>query len=97
MMIILKPNTSAYPNPTSSWTLELVAWTNLIKTVYVITSKNCNKELEKYIGTYLNNFGKWFIKFVHAILPKSKKTITDYQLNSFLENCIKTQLQGVPG
>ena len=33
-----------------------------------------------------------FIKFVLAILPKSRKTVLDCQLNSFIENCLKTQL-----
>ena len=35
-----------------------------------------------------------FIKFIHAILPKSRKTIIDCQLNSFLEDCLKPQLVG---
>ena len=35
-----------------------------------------------------------FIKFVHAILPKSRRRIVDYQLNSLLENCLNTQLVG---
>ena len=33
-----------------------------------------------------------FIKFVNAILPKSRRTIIDYQLNSLLENCLNTEL-----
>ena len=35
-----------------------------------------------------------FIKFVHVIIPKSRRTIIVYQLNSLLENCLKTQLVG---
>ena len=35
-----------------------------------------------------------FIKFVHVVLPKTRKTIIDCRLDSFLENCLKTQLLG---
>ena len=35
-----------------------------------------------------------FIKFVYAILPKSRRTVIDCQLNSLLGNCLKNQLVG---
>ena len=44
-----------------------------------------------------NNFCKWlhnFYQVVLAILPKSRRMITDYKLNSVLENCLKNQLVG---
>ena len=34
------------------------------------------------------------IKFIDAILSKSRRMIIDCQLNSLLENCLETQLVG---
>ena len=103
----LKPNTSAHLNPTS-WFLNsflkdyLVGnlWsffyyrTNKQKKIdkhYVITSQNFKKEHEKI---YFHSNYNVFIKFIGDILSKSRRTIIDRQLNSFLENCLKTQLVG---
>ena len=61
-----------------------IVWTNLIKTVWLIPS--CNKELEKYIGTDLNNFDK-------QVFTQNQKN--DNRLPTFfLENCLKTELVG---
>ena len=35
-----------------------------------------------------------FIKFIGSILSKSRRMIIDCQLNSLLDNCLKTQLVG---
>ena len=60
----------------------------------VITSRYCNEEHEKYIGTDLNDFGMELhssYQIVFCNLPKSM--IIDFQLNKLLENCLKTQLE----
>ena len=72
------------------------AWTNLIKTVQLlqnIATKNL-KNIFSQIWTILGSNYKVFIKFVHAILPKSRRMIIDYQLKKLLEKCLKTQLVG---
>ena len=58
---------------------------------YVIISQNFKKEHEKI---YFHSNYNVFIKFIGDILSKSRRTIIDRQLNSFLENCLKTQLVG---
>jgi hypothetical protein len=53
------------------------------------------KNILEQISTILESNYTVVIKFVYAILPKSRRMIIDYQLNSLLENCLKTQLAGL--
>ena len=65
--------------------------------ICVITSQNSKKELEKLfsqIWAILGSNYTVFIKFIGSILSKSRRTIIEYQLNSLLENFLKTQLVG---
>ena len=81
---ILKPNTSAHPNPTSfledyfvfviydhSSTFGKTVWPNLKKLCNY--SKIARKKLNQFWTILASNF----IKFVHTILPKSKRMIID--------------------
>ena len=61
---------------------------------YVITYQNCSKSVPIVLFAIFASNSTDFIKIVHAILPKSRRMILDYQLNSLLENCLKTQLVG---
>ena len=63
----------------------------------IIASKNQKinlKYLFSQIWAILGNNFIVFIKFIGAILSKSRETIIDCQLISLLENCLKTQLVG---
>ena len=74
--------------------LGKIAWINLIETVELlakIATKNLKNILAQIWTIFVSNYTV-FIKFYHAILPKSRRMIIDYQLNSFLENFLKTQL-----
>ena len=54
----------------------------------------CENIFFKFFVAILKSNYTDFIKFIYAILPKSRRTIIDCQLNSLLENCLKTQLVG---
>ena len=71
--------------------LGKIARTNLIKTLYLLTKI---VQIRANIFFKLHIFCTVSFKFVLAILPKSRRTIIDYQLNSLLENCLKPQLVG---
>ena len=58
-----------------------------------IATKNLKNILAQIWTILVSNYTV-FIKSVHAILPKSRRMIIDYQLNKLLENCLKTQLVG---
>ena len=74
--------------------LGKIAWINLIKTAELlpkIATRNLKNILAQIWTILVSNYTV-FIKFYYAILPKSRRMIIDYQLNSLLENCLKTQL-----
>ena len=56
--------------------------------------KICTNIFFKFFVAIFGSNSAVFIKSIHAILPKSRRMIIDYQLNSLLENCLKTQLVG---
>ena len=63
----------------------------------VVTSQNCKKELKNLFSqtwVILGSNQTVFIKFIGSILSKRRRMIIDCQLNSLLENCLKTQLVG---
>ena len=67
--------------------LGKIAWTNLIKTV--ITYTKPLKSVPIYFSSSLFQFF-WsnytvFIKLFHGILPKSRRTIIDYKLNTLVK------------
>ena len=47
------------------------------------------------ISSSLLQFWEVATQFVHAILPKSRRMVINYQLNNLAENCFKTTIFGL--
>ena len=97
----IKPNASTHLSPTRTvfvTVLLILSQTlvriNLIENKYYILSKIAQIWENRFFNLFLQfrevcNY-TFLIKFVLDILTKSRRMIIDGQLNSFLENCLKT-------
>ena len=76
--------------------LDKIEPISLIKTVQLLPkiAQICENSFFKFFFAILSSNCTVFIKNFIANLSKSRRMIIDCQLNSLLENCLKTQLVG---